>query len=203
MNNNDRRIKKTKKALREALAQLLINLDLSNITIKELTDTADIHRATFYSHYQDIYDLYEQIEESVINEIDSIIVSDPTHSYNEHFIAIVNYAYENASICKMLMNGSRNHFQKRISQLLEDNKSVVSQEMRYFTTYHIQGCLSLIYLWVKNNFIYPKEDILYLLCQLNNHIEKIMTQLSFDVIFIVQNQREVQLSFPSRWFITI
>ena len=85
----------------------------------------------------------------------------------------------------MLMNGSRNHFQKRISQLLEDNylkiwlfednKSVVSQEMRYFTTYPIQGCLSLIYLWVKNNFIYPKEDILYLLCQLNNHIEKIMT----------------------------
>lgn len=79
MNNNDRRIKKTKKALCEALAQLLINKDLSDITIKELTDTADIHRATFYAHYQDIYDLYEQIEESVINEIDSIIVSDPTH----------------------------------------------------------------------------------------------------------------------------
>lgn len=184
MNKNDRRVRKTKKALREALAKLLIDKDLQNITVKELTDTADIHRATFYSHYQDIYDLYEQIENSVIDELDSIIVNAPSHDYSEHFIAIVDYAYENASLFKMLMSGNKNHFQKRICQLLENNylkiwlyedgKSTITEEMRFFTTYHIQGCLSVIYFWAENNFTYPKQDILHLLRQFDDNIEKIM-----------------------------
>jgi len=185
MNNNDRRVRKTKKALREAIAKLLIEKDLRNITVKELTDTADVHRATFYAHYQDVYDLYEQIEDGVVKGLNAIVVSDPTHSYEGLYISLINFVYENAILCKMFMNdNSSKNFLNRIRKLLEENylkiwlyedgKSEVSEEMRYFTVYHIQGCLSIITLWVMSGFTYPKENVMTLLRTLNDHIEKIM-----------------------------
>ena len=185
MNNNDRRVRKRKKALCEAIAKLLLDKDLRSITVKELTDTADVHRATFYSHYQDVYDLYEQIEDSFVKEIDAIIVNDPTHSYEKLYMLIINYVYENAVLYKMFMGGNgnqsfTNRFRKLIEEnylkiwLYEDNKSDISEEMRYFTTYHIQGCISIVTLWVMNDFAYPKESVLALLRKLNDHIDKIL-----------------------------
>lgn len=54
--------KKTEKALAETLSTLLVNKKIQAITIRELTETADVHRSTFYTHYKDIYDLYDQLE---------------------------------------------------------------------------------------------------------------------------------------------
>lgn len=64
MKKEDRRVKKTEKALAEALSKLLVDKKIQNITIRELTETADLHRSTFYTHYTDIYDLYEKLENS-------------------------------------------------------------------------------------------------------------------------------------------
>jgi len=54
----DRRVRKTKKALREGLAELLTQKSIQKITVRELTDKVDIHRSTFYANYEDIYDLF-------------------------------------------------------------------------------------------------------------------------------------------------
>ena len=64
----DRRVKKTKKILKQALARLLLEKDLKDITVKELTTIADVNRGTFYLHYKDVYDLYEQLENETLNE---------------------------------------------------------------------------------------------------------------------------------------
>ncbi len=53
-------------------------------------------------------------------------------------------------------------------------KNVITEEMRYFTTYHIQGCLSVLNYWVETNFAYSKKEMLELLQKLNNHLERIM-----------------------------
>jgi len=42
-NKEDRRVRKTKKSLREGLVELLQEKSIQNITVKELTDRADIH----------------------------------------------------------------------------------------------------------------------------------------------------------------
>ena len=55
MKKEDRRVKKTEKALAEALSKLLVDKKIQNITIRELTETADLHRSTFYTHYTDIW----------------------------------------------------------------------------------------------------------------------------------------------------
>lgn len=61
----DRRTRRTRAALGRALIQLLQKKPLQSITITELTNLADVNRATFYLHYHDVYDIYEQVKQEI------------------------------------------------------------------------------------------------------------------------------------------
>lgn len=184
MNKSDRRVKKTKKALQNALAELMTHKELRNITVQELVDKADIHRATFYSHYHDVYDLYEQLEKSVIAELDIIITSDPTHRYENVYNALIDYVFNNATLFRMFFSEKGNTgFQNNIHELIEkkylniwlyeEHRTVIVDEMRFLTTYHIQGCLAIISAWVKENFSHSKKEILGLIRKVNENFDKI------------------------------
>ena len=43
--------------MRNAFLQLRAKKDLERISVKELTQLAEVSKATFYLHYRDIYDL--------------------------------------------------------------------------------------------------------------------------------------------------
>lgn len=73
MPDKDRRIRKTKQVLRQSFASLLAEKPLEDITVKELTERADINRGTFYYHYKDIYDLKDQIERELFDEFVAVI----------------------------------------------------------------------------------------------------------------------------------
>ena len=60
-NKEDRRVRKTKKALREGLIELLNEKSIQSITVRELTDKVDIHRSTFYANFKDVYELYNHV----------------------------------------------------------------------------------------------------------------------------------------------
>ena len=53
----DRRIKYTKKIIKETFINLLEKKDLNKITVSEICKIADINRSTFYRYYLDVYDL--------------------------------------------------------------------------------------------------------------------------------------------------
>ncbi|MCX4723169.1 TetR/AcrR family transcriptional regulator [Streptomyces sp. NPDC090052] len=53
----DRRVRRTRHALRSALVGLVLDHGFHAITVEELTERADVARATFYSHYRDKEDL--------------------------------------------------------------------------------------------------------------------------------------------------
>ncbi|WP_433959233.1 TetR/AcrR family transcriptional regulator [Cytobacillus horneckiae] len=61
----------TKKRIEESFTALLRKRDIEGITIKNITNYAKINRATFYAHYEDKYQLFdEMIKESASNKID-------------------------------------------------------------------------------------------------------------------------------------
>ena len=69
----DLRIEKTEKGIRNAFIELRSRKPLEKITIKELCEHAYINKSTFYSHYKDIYDLSERMEEEVVSSITNSI----------------------------------------------------------------------------------------------------------------------------------
>lgn len=62
----DRRSRRTRSALTAALMSLLAEKQLKDITVTELAERADVNRATFYAHYQDIYDMADQVKQETM-----------------------------------------------------------------------------------------------------------------------------------------
>lgn len=58
----DRRMRRTRTQLLQALISLLETKPLNDITVTELTRIADINRATFYAHYKDVYELFDELK---------------------------------------------------------------------------------------------------------------------------------------------
>lgn len=71
--NLDKRVEKTKRSIRNALVSLMQSKELSHITVKELSEVAMINRKTFYTHYADIYEIYDEIETELISDLLAII----------------------------------------------------------------------------------------------------------------------------------
>jgi AcrR family transcriptional regulator len=65
----DRRIIRTRHALRDALMALIVEKGYETITIQDIADRADVNRATFYLHFKDKDDLLYQSMEEVYNEL--------------------------------------------------------------------------------------------------------------------------------------
>ena len=110
----DRRIRRTRKVLKECLTKLLKEKKIQEITVRELTEMADINRGTFYLHYRDVFDLMEQIEQELIDEAEEIltryhtsdVVAKPSLLLSELFRIV----RENADIAVILVgeNGDLN-----------------------------------------------------------------------------------------------
>lgn len=65
----DKRIYKTKNSIFEAFIELRSKKELRKITVRELCDKAVINKSTFYSYYEDIFDLADKIESEVVENI--------------------------------------------------------------------------------------------------------------------------------------
>ena len=63
----DRRTRRTRLLLQEALLRLLASKPLNRITVTELTELADVNRVTFYAHYHDVYDMFDQLRIDLID----------------------------------------------------------------------------------------------------------------------------------------
>ncbi len=71
----DKRISKTKRNLKNTLKRLLRRKSLSSITVTELCKDAETSRITFYAHYNDKYDLADEMVRD--------IVQDATENYSQ------------------------------------------------------------------------------------------------------------------------
>lgn len=65
----DRRVRYTKKAIKDSFLELFEEKPLKKISVTEICNKADINRGTFYSHYSDPYDLKACLEEEFLDSI--------------------------------------------------------------------------------------------------------------------------------------
>lgn len=69
----DRRVLKTKKAIRIAFARLLSEKDINSITVSDIAALADINRKTFYNYYAGIYQVVDEIENDIAAAFGSVL----------------------------------------------------------------------------------------------------------------------------------
>lgn len=71
--NSDKRVIRTKKAIRIALFKLMESKELGDISISELTANANVNRRTFYTHYRSITDILDEIESEIVQALTDML----------------------------------------------------------------------------------------------------------------------------------
>jgi AcrR family transcriptional regulator len=110
MEVTDRRVRRTRQLLSEALAALILERGYDAITVKDITDRADVAHATFYRHYRDKDDLLMQKLDAVVQEIEGF-AREPALKDAEAYL-IFKHAEENHALYHILL-GSRGTGQVR------------------------------------------------------------------------------------------
>ncbi len=62
----DRRVQKTRRAIRRAFVQMLSRKELDSITVTDIAEAADINRKTFYNYYSGVADVLAEIEDELV-----------------------------------------------------------------------------------------------------------------------------------------
>lgn len=160
----DRRVRKTKSQLRQGLALLLKEKSIKEITVKELVDTVDINRSTFYLHYTDIYQMLEQIELHLMQEFLDIIKSDNEIPFTEKsfpfIVDIFNILYNNKDICSSLLGKNGDiAFVTKIENIISEYclSNIIKlypnskENLKYIHSFCISGCVGIIKNWLEND----------------------------------------------------
>jgi AcrR family transcriptional regulator len=119
-NAADRRVRRTIERIKRALISLLMEKDLKDITISELTKLADINRGTFYLHYRDISEVFSRMEDEVVEEFSQHIEkykSRPALLRMPTLGDLIHYIVTNEEICRALLHSRGSTFIVRIIDL--------------------------------------------------------------------------------------
>ena len=108
----DRRVRRTRAALQRALIELVADQDLSQISVADVVDSADVSRSTFYDHYRDVHELAEAACTSMIDDLIASLTaidpaptkpSDPRGDPNPAVTAFFTHFAEHAGLYRSLL----------------------------------------------------------------------------------------------------
>ena len=114
MIKTDRRVKKTKDAIKKAFIDLLKTKDPIEMTVTELAKIADIDRKTFYSHYDSIGAIMQEFREDTIAQINDVFKTE-TFTIQTLFTKINdivkrNYLFYSLIVSKQSLWNIKNNF---------------------------------------------------------------------------------------------
>jgi len=170
----NRRTLYSKKVIIEAFLLLLQEKNLNKITVTNICKVADINRGTFYSYYNDPFDLMRSIEEELIEKMMSTInISGEENILNE----LLKLILINKELCKIIFN------EKNISHVLntvlnsahditiaEIKKKLPNANethLEYFFTYSTGGIIKVIRKWINDDMNIPTEEVVQILESMN------------------------------------
>ncbi len=120
----DLRVQKTKKNIRDAFLELRAQKPLERITVKELSERAMINKATFYTHYKDVYDLQEQLEDEAVKEAINNSTFRPESLYTdprEGTMELMRSMIAQKDVFNTIfMNGREHYYSDKIDRNIKD-----------------------------------------------------------------------------------
>ncbi len=168
----DRRIGKTQKSIREALIALIVEKEISQITVKELAEKANINRKTFYMHYSSIEDILDKIENEIIEKLLLVLEKydffDSEFDIYSLFLSLNDVIDEDFDLYqKLVFSNSYNFLIIKVKKILKDalldkynQKLNMSNDLyNLYAEYISSGVMSLYIEWFKTESKLSLEDL--------------------------------------------
>lgn len=156
----DRRYIRTQNQLKEALIKLLKTKNINKISVRELSNLADINRATFYLHYKTPYDFLMHLEDelfdiiftsyskhNIINQYDFLLSLYKCVGVNHELLIVLLNPNTGSTFWDRLSNSIKKQYNFLWSAKL---KHLTDRELEYYGTFIIDGYISVIKCWLLN-----------------------------------------------------
>jgi AcrR family transcriptional regulator len=166
MKKVDRRVRRTRQALFAALMALLLEKSYAEITVGDITERADLGRATFYLHYRDKDDLLASNLEALFMEVaerirpllkQSLLAGETVQGR-----ILFEEAQQNSALYRMILRGQGGmmlyaRLQSRMAELMGEMMERMIMggdspvEIPLLANYLTGAILSLVKWWLDND----------------------------------------------------
>ncbi len=163
--NIDPRVKRTRRLLRDALVSLILKKDFASITIREVTERAEVAYITFYRHYESLDQLLMEVLDEGLTElmvhIETLAKQSDTSALETEGRLIFEYIEQKADLFRILL---KSQSVTRIRKKVVSNISAIFQKscvplerlgnqvtINMASNHIATSLLSLIEWWLENN----------------------------------------------------
>ena len=174
MNKNESKYFNTAIRMDEALITLLEKKDFEYITIKEICDTAEVNRSTFYLHYENTSDLLKETTRYIIDkhlayyEIDKTLIAlqfetckreELLFITDEYLVPYLKFIKDNQRLFKVSikqfnsfnMNEVYGRMFEHIFNPILERFHVPEKERAYVMKFYLTGVFAIVMEWLDKN----------------------------------------------------
>lgn len=160
----------TRENLIEAFWSLYCQKKIEHISIKEITDTAGYHRSTFYEYFVDIYDLLNQVEDSLVVYIKDEVSKSLVVVQEGNVLQGLADAYESKGKYLGVLLGENGdpYFSKKLKSVLRPvlieifGISESDLHTGYIFEFGFSAILAAITHWYQSNKNLPSNELVHL-----------------------------------------
>lgn len=185
MNGNKEKQERTKKRLQESLIALCGERNYYSITIGDICSKANVYRSTFYRYYDSKDEMLREIEQKYIEDTRNLTTTvgkfrldctkDELAQYKKELAQDMEYHRRHRQLSKFLLspNGDpyfaksmRESLTRTFQESIRSKTTAPWQYQSYATHFFVNGFISTIFEWLKNDDRTPEEIADFLLSML-------------------------------------
>ncbi|NMB90828.1 MAG: TetR/AcrR family transcriptional regulator [Chloroflexi bacterium] len=181
----DRRVSRTRRALKEALLALVDQKGYSAVTIEDITEQADLGRTTFYLHYRDKEDLLMESISELVDDFIRELANIPIVQFLQPdegsvswtggpFLMAFQHAARNETLYRVILRGEGTYTAARrlreiITQAVEDFLNIKKERneldvqfkipREVFLNYLATSILGILTWWLEQEQPYGPEEM--------------------------------------------
>ena len=167
-----------RKTIQNALLKLLETTSINNISVKDITNNAKIHRSTFYVYFSNKNELYETIIEDTLYELEKAINPGSNLTFNDieklyknnqdflnEALLFVQHIQRNKQVYISLLKDI--HFQERFVLVIHTCIMLGNILPDVYTKYLAYGAVGLVKEWLENEYSKSQEELAIYLTRMN------------------------------------
>jgi len=172
----DRRVQRTRQLLRDAMMELILEQGYDAVTVQDITDRANLGRATFYLHYKDKEELLvkslEAVFEDLVQQMPALTTGQWPLSDAGPIAVAFKHIAENADLYRIILSRQggttiprriRSYIASYVHVFIEahlaktDAQPLVSVDV--LANYIAGSLLALVTWWLESDMPYPAEEM--------------------------------------------
>lgn len=174
-NFDDRRVRRSRRLLKESLLELMKRKTFSDISVRDVTDEADMNRGTFYLHYSGTVELLQSLEEDLLEELEALIDAHIQETMDDGTVRpllepLLDFVVERRETWAVLFAGdTASGFSQSLQALIRRKGAGVveswfhptsSQLTDYLLTFLAWGFIGLLKEWFDQDMALPQEALI-------------------------------------------